>query len=154
MGDQWVKLSDGRVMTYSQYQAMVNQAVSTYTQQMTVAIDQLSSLQDQMYVHSGDVSMALSTLQSDMAGIDHAIGTDDQGQKFRSAWNSALPDLERAINGVAQALISVGDGLGTAADAVYTAEEQTLESFDKIGFHFRAVDPRWHPSGPGRTRAF
>jgi uncharacterized protein YukE len=157
MGDPLVKLSDGRVMTLSQYQAMVNQAVSGYTQQITVAIEQLSSLQDQMYVHSGDVSGTLSTLQSDLSGIDAAIGTDDQGKKFHDAWNKAWPQLQQAITGVSTALGNIGDGLGHAADTVYSAEQQTLASFNNMGFKFNAVDPRVQPAVPtgrGRMRAF
>lgn len=146
MGDQMVRLSDGRVMTLSQYQAMVNQAVSSYTSQMTVAIEQLTSLQEQVYARAGEVYGTLYTLQSDLSGIDGAIGTDDQGQKFRKAWNQAWPQLEQAIGGVAQAVDQVGEGLGSAADTVYQAEEQTLAGFDKMGFNFRAVDPRWRPA--------
>jgi len=49
MGEPLVQLSDGRVMTLSQFQAMVNQAMSSYSQQMTLAIEQLSGLQDELY---------------------------------------------------------------------------------------------------------
>jgi uncharacterized protein YukE len=158
MGDPLVKVGD-KVMTLSQYQALVNQAVSTYTQQITVAIDQLSSLQDQMYVHSGDVSSTLSTLAADMAGLDHAIGTDDQGNKFRNAWfgsSGAWAQLQQAFSGLSQALVNIGDGLGNAADTVFQAEEKTLTGFNNmnVGFHFNAVDPRQRPTGGGRMRAF
>jgi hypothetical protein len=157
VSDPLVKLSDGRVMTLNQYRAMVDQAVSAYTQQMTLAIEQLTTLQDQLYVHSGDVSGTLSQLQSDMAGIDGAIGTDDQGNKFRGSWNRAWPQLEQAFTGLATALSNIGDGMGTSADTVLSAEEQTLTGFDNMGFNFTAVDPRQRragPSGgPGRMRA-
>jgi hypothetical protein len=162
MGDPLVKVGN-QVMTLSQYQAMVNQAVSTYTQQMTVAIEALSSLQDQMYVHSGDVSSALSMVQADMAGLSDAIGTDDQGNKFRSAWfagNGPWVQLQQGYRSLATALIGIGDSLGGAADTCFQAEQQTLTGFNNmnVGFHFNAVDPRLPPPGSnpgnGRNRAF
>jgi hypothetical protein len=162
MGDPLVKVGN-QVMTLSQYQAMVNQAVSTYTQQMTVAIENLSSLQDQMYVHGGDVAGALYQLQSDMAGLSGAIGTDDNGNKFRNAWfakGGPWDQLQQGFNGLSTALYSIGDSLGNAADTCFQAEQQTLTGFNNmnIGFHFNATDPRLPPPGStpprGRNRAF
>jgi hypothetical protein len=161
MGEPMVMVN-GKLMTLSQYQGMVDQAVSSYTQQMTTAIDELSGLQDQMYVHGGDISGALYQLQSDMSGLDSAIGTDDQGNKFRNAWfakNGPWDQLQQGFTSLSTALYNIGDGLGNAADAVFKAEQSTLQGFNnmKIGFHFNAVDPRQQPTptaGPGRMRAF
>jgi hypothetical protein len=154
---------NGKIMTLSQYQGMVNQAVSTYEQQMTVAIENLASLQDQMYVHGGDVSGALYQLQSDMAGLSSAIGTDDNGNKFRDAWfkkGGPWDSLQQGYSGLSTALYNIGDSLGKAADTCFQAEQQTLTGFNNmnIGFHFTATDPRLPPPGSnpgrGRTRAF
>lgn len=162
MGDQMVMVN-GKLMTLSQYKAMVSQAVSSYTQQMTTAIEELSGLQDQMYVHGGDVASALYQLQSDMGGLSGAIGTDDNGNKFRTAWfkkGGPWDQLQQGYNGLSTALYNIGDGLGDAADAVLKAEQNTLQGFNnmKVGFNFTATDPRVQPAGPspnrGRTRAF
>jgi hypothetical protein len=138
--DPWVKTSDGRIMRQSEFLKIQDEQIKAYQGQMTVAIEELGGLSDALYGQSGDVWSALYQLQSDMAGIDHAIGTDDNAQKVRQSWNQAYPQLQAIIEAAAKSVAAIAGGLSTAADQVLAAEEATLSGFGR-----HAVDPRYRP---------
>lgn len=143
--DPWVKTSDGRIMRQSEFLRIQDEQIKAYQGQMTTAIEELSGLSDALYGQSSDVWGALFQLQSDMAGIDHAIGTDDNAQKVRHSWNQAYPQLEAIIEAAAKSVSAIAGGLSTAADQVFAAEQATLQGFGR-----QAADPRYHP--PQRPR--
>lgn len=150
--DTLVKLTDGRVMTWAQFQDYLTKQAATYSQQMTAAIEQLAGLANQLYSHSSDVWYALGQLMSDMSGIEDAIGNDDTGTKILASWQSSWPNLQQIIQGVAKALDSVGGGLETTADAIYQAEENTLGGLSKFGVTVDATDPRLPATPPPGQR--
>ncbi|SRR5579875_178333 len=148
--DQLVKLSDGRVMTWAEFQRYLRQQATTYTQQMTTAIEQLSGLADQMHSHAGEVSSALHRLTSDMSGIEGAMGTDEIGAQVLATWQQQWPNLRQVIEQVATVLGGLGDGLEKAADVVFQTEQSNLQGLSQYGVHVSATDPRKGRSQPRR----
>src|SRR5579875_700637 len=71
-------------MTVAQYQQEVDQAVRSYVSQvettMSTSILSLQGLADELWSQSGEVSGVLSRLQSQLADLESAFGTDQVGR--------------------------------------------------------------------------
>ncbi|HZU16058.1 MAG TPA: hypothetical protein VFD01_05575 [Candidatus Dormibacteraeota bacterium] len=144
MGDEndpLVRLSDGRIMRLSEFKRLQQQEIQAFVQQMTVTIESLGRLSSAMDGEAGEVWNAKWQLDTDLAGIEQAIGTDDTGQKFRAAWKESYGQLLEGFDAVAQNLINLRDSLSSAADQLFKTESDTLK-----GFGMTAVDPRPKPS--------
>jgi uncharacterized phage infection (PIP) family protein YhgE len=147
--DPLVKLSDGRIMRLSEFKALQQQQIDAFTKQMTVTIEDLNSLSGAVSGSAGETWSAKYQLQSDMAGIENAFGTDDQGKKFRDSWNGSFNSLLDGFDQVASNIDSVAGSLSQAADQLFKTESDTLK-----GFGITAVEPRPKPSmrsGPNRA---
>jgi hypothetical protein len=138
--DPWVKLSDGRIMRQSQFQALQAQQIATYQAQMTTFISQLHDLSGQMSGIGGDVYSLLSQLRADMTAIEQWFGSDDNASKVRGYWQQGWDALQKAIDASGQRLNVVADGLEKTADQILDAENQSLK-----GFNVTVVDPRRPP---------
>jgi uncharacterized protein YukE len=142
-----VTLSDGRTMTWTQYQQVVTQEVAVFAQQMSASIEQMSALASQMSSGSEAVRSALAGLKADMTGIEYACGDPQNldnriGNTMGSSLPKALDNLYRAIENICPNVEQVGQGCKDGADTLFQAEESTLQGFSKRGFNFTAVDPR------------
>src|SRR2546422_4851902 len=121
--DQLVTLSDGRTMTWAQYQQVVTQQVAVFTQQMSTSIEQMSALAGRMEGGSGAASSALHTLMAEVSGIESAFGTDDQGNHMRSQWQKNVwPVVEQVMRIIPPNLHTFKASLDTAQDAFLAAE--------------------------------
>jgi hypothetical protein len=136
-------------MRLSQFKALQQQQIDAFTQQMTLMIEDLTSLSGQLSGSAGETWNAKYQLQSDMAGIENAMGTDDQGNKFRASWGSSFKQLLDGFDQVGTNISAVSSSLADAANKVFQAESDTLK-----GFGVTAVDPRPTPSVSPRNRAF
>lgn len=136
---------NGQVMRLSQAKALQQQAIQTYENQMTVTIESLGSLGSSLIGSSGEVWNAKWQLDSDMAGIHNAIGTDDTGNKIRASWDQNYGPLLAAFDSLASNIDDLCSSLSTAADQLYKTECANLK-----GFGVTPTDPRQQPSaGPG-----
>jgi hypothetical protein len=138
---------DGQEMTYAQYQAIVDKLVADYTQKVTTSIQELSSLETQMYNHGTDVWDGKYQLEADMNGIEPAFGTDDNGKKWLGSWQQAWPVIQKLTYACWESLGNYGQNLHLTGDMFVASEQSNLDSVNALGFDFHAVDPRLPPPG-------
>ncbi len=128
-------------MTVAQYQQEVDQVVRSYVGQvettMSTSILSLQGLADELWSQSGEVNGVLSRLQSQLADLESAFGTDQVGTALKGSWGRAWTQLSQALGTLAKNLSTVGDGLSHAADTVFQAEQANLR-----GFGITVRDPR------------
>jgi hypothetical protein len=137
-----VKMPDGsvRVMRMSQFKAMQQQEIQTFETQMTLLIEDFGNLSDALRGTAGEVWSAKWQLDSDMAGIENAMGTDDNGNKMREAWKKNYPSLFNGFESLAGNVDSLSQSLSQAADKLFQTESDTLK-----GFGITSTDPRPKP---------
>ena len=140
---------NGQVMRLSQAKALQQQAIQAYETQMTVTIESLSSLSSSLGGTSGEVWNAKWQLDSDMAGIHGAIGTDDTGNKIRASWDQNFGPLLAAFDSLASNVDDLATSLSTAADQLYKTECANLK-----GFGITPADPRPKPPTGRRPNYF
>jgi hypothetical protein len=118
---------------------------------MTVTIEDLSNLSTSLSGSAGEVWGAKWQLDSDMSGIQNAMGDDDQGKKFLASWNTNYKALLAGFDALANNIDAVSTSLSQAGDQLYKTESDTLK-----GFGITAVDPRPKPPihNHGRNQAF
>jgi hypothetical protein len=147
--DATVQLSDGTTESAADYQAYVHQQadkiLNDFSHQMTVRVEDLSTLASAMSWTSGSIMSYLRDLQAKMHGIDAAIGDDDAGKSFKANFDKAFDNIVRnGFPALSQSVSNVADGLNTCAGDVFNCEQATLQGFGR-----QAVDPRARP-GHGR----
>jgi hypothetical protein len=139
---------NGQVMPLSQAKAQQQQAIQNYESQMTVTIESLSSLSSTLSGTAGEVWNAKWQLDSGLAGIDGAIGTDDAGNKIRDSWKKNIGPLLAGFDSLASNVDNLSTSISQAGDKLYQAECDNLK-----GFNVTPADPRPKPAR-GRNRAF
>jgi hypothetical protein len=138
---------NGQVMPLSQALALQRQAIQNYENEMAVTIDSLYSLNGALGGHAAEVWSAKSQLDSDMTGIDGAIGTDDTGNQIRKSWNQNYPSLLAGFDQLASNIDDLATSMQTAGDQLYKTECDNLK-----GFNVTPPDPRPAYGRPGYRR--
>ena len=135
---------NGQVMPLSQALALQRQAIQNYENEMAVTIESLYSLNGALGGHAAEVWSAKWQLDSDMAGIDGAIGTDDTGNQIRKTWKENYGPLLGGFDQLASNIDDLASSMRTAADQLYKTECDNLK-----GFHVTPPDPRPAYARPG-----
>jgi hypothetical protein len=138
---------DGQEMTFAQYQAIVDKLVADFTQKITTSIEELSSLETQMYDHATTVWESKYQLEADMNGIEAAFGTDDNGKKWLGSWQQAWPVIQKLTEACWASLGNYGQNLHLTGDMFVASEQTNLDIVNALGFDFHALDPRLPPPG-------
>jgi|SRR5215471_8668414 len=137
---------NGQVMRLSQAKALQQQAIQTYETQMTVTMESLYSLSDSLNGTAGEVWSSKWQLDSDMGGIDGAIGTDDTGNQIRDSWKKNYGPLLAAFDQVASNVDDLASSLSQAADQLYKTECDNLKGFGITPANPRPKPPTHRPN--------
>jgi len=69
------------------------------------------------FISAGDeVDRALATLRSTLGGLGDYLGSDEQGQAFKAAYEPKVREAETAVDGLARGLSSIGPALSSAGE--------------------------------------
>ena len=138
--DDPLVIYNGKVMRLSQAKALQQQAIQSYEKQMTVTIESLYSLSSTLTGTAAEVWNAKWQLDSDMAGIDAAIGTDDAGNQIRDSWKKNFGPLLAGFDQLGSNVDDLSTSISQAGDKLYQAECDNLK-----GFGITPADPRPKP---------